>query len=217
MPKINRIENDTLFIEYGEDYIIYYDGSNYKGKLKTMDNGDIIRDGDGVMNYADGKSSYNGYYKDNVKHGHGKFIYNNGDTYEGEFMNGVRCGKGKYTSLNDFGCFIYEGEWKNDVRHGFGKCLYKEKYNNDAIDNDGIEFYEEEFEGYWIDDKKNGKGEVKIRGLWSNDKSIIYNNKKDDDLTQEVTKHEQKKEYYNITCKEAFYNMFPPGEKYEFY
>ena len=69
--------------------------------------------------------------------------YKNG-TYEGEFKNGLREGKGTMNYKNGF---IYEGDWKNDRREGRG-LLYKE---NDKLKK-------ERYEGEFKDGKIEGKG-----------------------------------------------------------
>ena len=280
MTKPNRIENISAIEEYGDDYLIYYDGSKYKGDLKTCENSDSIRDGYGSMTYSDGVSSYIGYYKNNEKHGYGKYKFKNEYTYEGEFKNGIKCGKGKYIYKNEYiyegefendvkcgkGKFIsfnenmnftyegefkndvrwgkgknvshngnitiiYEGEWEDDLKHGYGKYSYKELYdpnpnpnpNPNSTSNPDQDFYEEEYEGFWKNNNKDGKGEIKIKGLWRDDSPIssieieknkninnyIYNK-----IQEKVDSYKRSNESY---CKEAFYNMFPPGEKYEFY
>ena len=215
--KINRIENNSIIEKYDTDYILYYDGSYYEGELKEIENSDCIRDGYGVMTYADGITSYTGYYKDDLKHGQGKYTLMDGSSYEGEYKKGVRCGKGKYITINEKGCFTYEGEWENDLKHGKGKYTYKEKYNdnvlNDNVNDNNVYFYEEEFEGTWINDEKNGKGELRIKGLWCND--IVMSN-------NEIEKRKNIEDYIeskinDTTCKESYYNMFPPDEVYEFY
>lgn len=260
--KITRIENDSLFVEYGNDFIIYYDGSNYKGEIKEIENSDNIRHGYGVMIYSNDKSSYIGCYKDNVKHGYGKYIYDNGDIYEGEFVNGLRCGKGKFISHNGYivydgewqddikkgygkynfengdtyegefvndvrcgkgkfnsynGYVVYDGEWKDDVRHGFGRCSYKEEIFHNG---DNVEFYEEEYEGNWINGNKEGKGEIKIKGLWQDDVPI---SSIEIEKSRNIEKYISKKvsqyinNYFENKCDQAYYNMFPPDEKYYFY
>ena len=211
--RINRIENNSIIEEYDADYILYNDGSYYKGELKEIENNDCIREGYGVMIYADGKSSYSGYYKNNLKDGFGKYVSIDGSTYEGEYKKGVKCGNGKYTSSNEFSSFVYEGEWENDVKHGKGKYTYKEKYNDDDILNDNnVEFYEEEFEGTWINDEKNGKGELRVKGVWCNDNIISTNKIQQSKINEKINDNK----FYD-SCKESYYNMFPPGEVYEFY
>ncbi|KAL3805306.1 hypothetical protein HJC23_009013 [Cyclotella cryptica] len=51
------------------------------------------------------------------KHGRGKMIYDNGNEYEGTWVNNKRDGNGttKYASGN-----MYVGSWKEGKRHGFG-------------------------------------------------------------------------------------------------
>jgi len=48
-----------------------------------------------------------------LKHGRGKYVYSNGDRYEGGWQDDAKHGQGKY--FYDDGS-VYEGEWKNDER-----------------------------------------------------------------------------------------------------
>lgn len=231
MPKynteINRIENNSIIEEYDTDYILYYDGSDYKGEIKEIENSDCIRDGYGVMTYADRITSYTGYYKDDLKHGKGKYTLMDGSSYEGEYRKGVRCGKGKCVTINEKGCLTYEGEWENDFKHGKGKYTYKEKYDDDVVNDiiinkNNIEFYEEEFEGTWVNDEKNGQGEMRIKGIWYND-TVMSNNEIEkrknieDYIESKINDSSSNNKCYDNTCKESYYNMFPPGEVYDFY
>ena len=52
--------------------------------------------------------------------GFGKYFYNNGDRYEGEFKGGIREGNGKLFYGNGD---RYEGEFRNNVREGKGKMF----------------------------------------------------------------------------------------------
>jgi serine/threonine protein kinase len=52
-----------------------------------------------------------------IPEGQGKAVFSNGDTYEGNFVNGLRSGDGKYT-WSDGEYFI--GEFKNNLRDGCG-------------------------------------------------------------------------------------------------
>lgn len=268
MSNVNRIENDSIIKEYGDDYLLYYDGCKYEGEIQNSENDDNIRHGYGSMRYSDGLSSYVGYYKNNVKHGYGKYIYKNEYIYEGEFENGIKCGKGKYTCINEYiyeGYFendvkcgkgkfisinkninltyegefknnvrwgkgknvshngniiiIYEGDWEDDLKHGYGKYIYTELFDTKTNPN----FYEEEYEGFWINDNKHGKGELKIKGIWCDnspisniemEKNININNYINRKIQEKENSYKRSSESY---CKEAFYNMFPQGEVYEFY
>ncbi|MBQ6412190.1 MAG: hypothetical protein IJI19_01760, partial [Ruminococcus sp.] len=53
--------------------------------------------------------------------GQKKEVFDNGDSYEGEWENGTFHGHGKYTFADGS---IYDGEWKNDALHGHAKCTY---------------------------------------------------------------------------------------------
>ena len=62
---------------------------------------------------------YEGEWRDDKRHGHGKCTFSTGDVYEGEWKDGKKHGRGKYTySTGD----VYEGEWKdNKILYGHGK------------------------------------------------------------------------------------------------
>jgi hypothetical protein len=74
---------------------LFYEGQKRKGTLKLKK-----RD----------KYEYQGEFKDNRYHGHGVLI-NDVGAYEGQFANGSKTGYGKFT-WND-GSY-YDGEYKND-------------------------------------------------------------------------------------------------------
>ena len=67
-------------------------------------------------------------------------IYPNGYTYEGDWKDGQKHGKGKYTDYADGD--TYEGEWKDGTQHGQGKITY----------TDGGTY-----EGEWKDGKYQGQ------------------------------------------------------------
>jgi hypothetical protein len=64
-------------------------------------------------------------------------VYANKDTYVGDFVNGVRHGKGKYVYANNHieleegstesKIDIYEGDFDQNVKHGIGKMVYNRK------------------------------------------------------------------------------------------
>lgn len=85
--------------------------------------------------------------------------FDNGDIYEGEMVNGLRHGKGKYTWANgDF----YEGEWAKGWRCGFG--IYKSYSKNEK---DGSTYTSYTYEGEWKDSKKHGQGIAKKYKIYS--------------------------------------------------
>jgi hypothetical protein len=63
-----------------------------------------------------------GEYKNNKRHGKGKFIYTNGNIYDGSWENDMQSGEGKmvYSTGN-----TYIGMYKNGVREGQGKFIYQ--------------------------------------------------------------------------------------------
>lgn len=54
----------------------------------------------------------------NCANGFGKQVMEVGDTYEGDWVEGARSGKGVYTWVDGS---TYVGDFKNDVFHGVGK------------------------------------------------------------------------------------------------
>lgn len=82
----------------------------------------------------------------NCANGKGKYIYPNGDTYEGNFVNGKKDGQGTlaFPSGN-----VYIGQFANNVFNGKG--IYKFA--------DG-----EIYDGNWVDNKRSGKGKTTFDG-----------------------------------------------------
>eukprot|EP00605_Chrysophyceae_sp_TOSAG23-4_P000946 GSChrysophyteH1.ASY1.ANO1.1046.1 assembled CDS len=54
-------------------------------------------------------------------HGKGKMLWENGDTYTGEFQNNLRHGSGIFETSQGL---KYVGEWQNDKMHGRGELVY---------------------------------------------------------------------------------------------
>jgi hypothetical protein len=128
-------------ITYNDDKFIYYEGELKDNKFdKDIDKN--IRYGHGKMKYANG-NIYEGEWKNNNKSGNGKMKYQNGSIYDGEWKKNKKNGKGKM--IYGIGHY-YEGEWKNDMKDGKG--IYRTP--------DGVIY-----EGEWKDDKKNGNGKIK--------------------------------------------------------
>jgi hypothetical protein len=101
-------------------------------------------------------------YKGELKNGKG---YKDGQLiYEGEFKNDLKHGKGNLYKDEQL---IYEGEFKNDLKHGKGKYYIKGKLN---------------YDGEFKNDLKHGKGKGYIKGkltyegLWVYDTFIKTNN-----------------------------------------
>ena len=61
--------------------------------------------------------------------GEGIYLYASGDKYEGNFLNGVASGRGRYSKAKlGLGLImvydVYEGEYKDDLKHGAGVYRY---------------------------------------------------------------------------------------------
>jgi hypothetical protein len=74
------------------------------------------------------------------KQSFGIFYFENGDIYEGEWLNGMRHGQGKYTSVNKH---VYSGQYVRDQRHGYGTYRWPEG---------------DVYVGEYRQDKREGKG-----------------------------------------------------------
>jgi hypothetical protein len=102
---------------------------------------------------------YEGDFKNDKFHGAGNLI-NNGEIYEGEFIEGVKCGFGKIYYKNGE---KFEGQMIDNKRNGIGN-LYKK---NGEI-----------FEGKFENDLRKGEGTLtylngcKLFGIWDD----TYNN-----------------------------------------
>ena len=61
----------------------------------------------------------------------GKYTYTNGDSYEGEWRNDKKQGRGQYNYTNGD---VYIGGWENDFKSGKGRYIYKQKKENTVPD-----------------------------------------------------------------------------------
>ena len=200
-------------VNYYEDiYIGEYEDINREGYGKYIRKNKSYYIGQWQNDYEHGKGAiyseiysnnnyiiYEGDFKEGKPNGIGKCVYDNGNYYIGEFLNGIRHGKGTiyYKNNNikyegDFvedrvegnGKYIWEngeyyiGQFFNNLRHGKGI----EYYNNNNIEYDG-DFVMNKYEGngkfywknwnyyvgQWLNGLKHGKGKI-----YSKDNIIIY-------------------------------------------
>ncbi|KAL6067459.1 Phosphatidylinositol 4-phosphate 5-kinase [Balamuthia mandrillaris] len=100
---------------------------------------------------------YEGEWLNNVFHGTGTFTFASGNVYKGQYANGKREGKGCYLYKNGD---KYEGEYHADKKHGHGRFTFA---NGDCYD------------GEWVADKQHGTGTYthssgnKFVGQWKDD------------------------------------------------
>ena len=87
--------------------------------------------------------------------------------YYGDFVDGNFDGNGKiYYKYREIS--YYEGEFKDNKRHGYGKYYYKDKlkyegeFKNDEYDGKGKIYYKDGsyYEGGFANGKKNGEGKI---------------------------------------------------------
>jgi hypothetical protein len=69
----------------------------------------------------------NGFYDgdvvgNDIKQGYGKYLWNDGSRYEGQWHNDKRNGNGKFIWPNGD---LYEGDFFNGMQHGNGRIVYK--------------------------------------------------------------------------------------------
>ncbi|CAD8187394.1 unnamed protein product [Paramecium octaurelia] len=123
---------------------------------------------------------YEGYWLNDVYHGDGRMISNDGNIYIGEFKNGQFSGDGFYLNNEQV---VYEGEWENGQKNGIGKeqmpdgsvfigQFYKNQRNGQGkLFNNKEQFV---FEGEWMNGKAKDEGIViwqdgrKFEGKWCN-------------------------------------------------
>jgi len=139
----------------GDGSYYYTNGTLYKGGFLEgkyngvgtilFNNGDVkvAEYSNGVevilVSYTYANQKKGGCVSGNCQNGFGKYIYTNG-IYEGNFINGLWVGKGKYIAPNGD---TYDGEFVNSKRNGYGVFVWANG---------------KKYEGNWIDGKVEGKG-----------------------------------------------------------
>lgn len=88
----------------------------------------------------DKSTSKLGCISGDCQNGSGKFTFNNGDIYEGDFKSGNINGQGKFTFADGD---VYEGSFKINERSGFGTYTYTSG---------------NKYVGNWENNQQNGKG-----------------------------------------------------------
>jgi hypothetical protein len=90
-------------------------------------------------------SRYEGYKLNGLRHGYGKFYYQDGGMYDGDWSENKMDGFGKLYYQS--GKLAYEGEWKSDQFMGKG-ILYNE--TPDILDGDFNYTNFDDVEEQWI-------------------------------------------------------------------
>ena len=109
-------------------------------------------------------SRYEGEKVNGMRNGKGKFFYQDGGHYEGEWKSNKMHGWGKL--FYEGGRLAYEGHWSHDEFHGYGKV-----YNDNPIPLEGpfdytnfdlLDDYWIYYEGTLVSDTKEGRGKIKL-------------------------------------------------------
>lgn len=110
---------------------------------------------------------YLGDWRDNRRHGRGRFTWSDGSYYEGDWENDLRHGRGLLELSNGF---KYEGNWYRNIMEGKGTCVfpsgqsYQGTFRSGLRDGRGsITFAEGAvYEGRFREDRFDGQGTLKI-------------------------------------------------------
>ena len=150
-------------MKFGVGEIFYNDNSYYYGTFR-----DDVKNGVGRLVHAKGdffegdwendiangygrykgdEAEYQGSWKENQQHGHGKEKWINGDVYEGNYVEGAKHGTGIFKFDNGD---EYEGEFNEDQISGYG--VYK--FKNGKI-----------YKGDWVNCKMDGTAAVSYTHL----------------------------------------------------
>ena len=122
---------------------------------------ELIKGKGKVKEYLFENLKFEGEYLNGLRHGKGKEYYDKDSLiFEGEYLNGKRKGKGKGKEYNGEGKLLFEGEYLNGKKNGYGR-EYSEVY--------GLSF-----EGEFVNGKRNGhgkyywNGQLEFEGEFSN-------------------------------------------------
>lgn len=145
------------------------DGSIYVGQWAANSTGHI-RQGQGKLYMKDG-GYIEGYWQAGKPHLLARYIYSNGNYYEGDFIQGQRSGSGQFCTFDN--SLTYEGEWAYNKRNGTGRetaqgVIYDGNFLNDTKTGRGKFQW---VDGSWFEgDLLNGEIEGEGEYHWSDGK-----------------------------------------------
>ena len=125
--------------------------------------------GEGKVFRSDGLVVFLGSFENGQKAGVGKEYDESGCEYQGEFKNNQRNGKGV---LIRGGEVIYDGFWKNGLKHGKGKevvgtSIYEGEFRCGLREGKGKLYRkdgQEIYTGDWWQGKRHGRGQELLKG-----------------------------------------------------
>jgi hypothetical protein len=110
-------------------------------------------------------SRYEGEFRENVRHGDGKYVLPNGAVYEGEWREDLMSGRGTFRWPDGS---VYIGSWKDGKRNGSGILQASDGFTYDgnwvqnAMEGRGIATYPggQRYEGMWTQGRREGRGSI---------------------------------------------------------
>ena len=121
VPKTALKENKkTELVQEIEEIKEYSKKSEKLNQIRRCPSSGYKDNCQGEETYDNG--TYNGFFKNNKKHGHGTYYYKSGDKYSGQWNRGNKHGQGSYTWKSGI---KYVGQWKKNNMHGQGTKTYK--------------------------------------------------------------------------------------------
>ncbi len=125
------------------------------------------------------RATYEGVMLAGKEHGHGVYVWANGDRYEGDWVKGDFSGHGVYVAANGN---RYEGDWVKGKRTGHGVFVWANgnRYEGDWVKSEisgrGVYVWAngDRYEGNWVKGKHSGHGVLvwangsRCQGSWTN-------------------------------------------------
>ena len=165
------------FISYPNFSILNYQNGIYKGQFKKGK-----PHGFGIS-FDSKQNGYQGWWENGDKRGHGRYVFANGEIYDGmveepssgngnpKYSNGVRQGWGIH--MDNKRDIIYSGGWENDKKHGKGRfdmpqgipdssnnivIAFEGEFKNDLTNGEGQQFHKDgsQIKGTWKDGNLDG-------------------------------------------------------------
>mmetsp|Transcript_10214 Transcript_10214/g.14447 ORF Transcript_10214/g.14447 Transcript_10214/m.14447 type:complete len:862 (+) Transcript_10214:24-2609(+) len=110
-------------------------------------------------------SRYEGEFKENARHGVGRYVLPDGSVYDGEWRDNVPCGRGTFHWVDGS---TYVGLWKDGKRNGQGTLQTSDGFTYDgawvrnAMEGRGIATYPngQRYEGLWMGGRREGRGTI---------------------------------------------------------
>ena len=168
------------------EIVTIYDDKNkifYEGAFNKISNCKCGLGFSYIINAEKGRRfKYLGYFNENLYHGLGIYLRDDGYSYQGEFRKGKRTGFG-YECISSK--YSYRGFFIEDKFNGYGvyhnytkKATYYGTFTNNQKDGIGYIIFNDRsyYSGLWSKNQRNGKGLIRWSeghsyfGSWQNDK-----------------------------------------------